>query len=178
MSDEYKSYTFTVGSSPERTYKGGRINPREGIELGLDLADLIAGVFKDIDKLPTPIDPENIVDISDIGSVKELTGHYKAEDMISFVTKCYVKMDKKKYFKLFDYILANTIIYVRKDTDKNSTILKANSKEFNDWFSEFPRDLAYFTAAVLVENAAPFLPERYDKIKISANTLRPLFLSS
>ena len=176
MSESYKSYTFEVGTSPTRSYMGGRINPREGLELGVDLSELIAGVFKDFDKLPAPIDPENTVDISDINSLKALGGHYKAVDIISLVSTCYVNMDKKKYFRLFDFILANTIIFAKRDTDKNKTMLRANSKEFNDWFSEYPQDLAYFTASVLVENAAPFLPERYKKINLSAKTLRPVFL--
>lgn len=176
MSEDYKNYTFTTGGSPIRTYQGQRMNPREGIELGVELAGLLAGLLKDLNKVPNPIDSGELIDISDVGGIKGITENYKLTDMISVVSSCYLSLDKKKYFSLFDYILEKTVILAKRETDKNSTILRANSKDFNDWFSEYPQDMAYFTAAVLVENAAPFLPENLQHLNLSANTLKMLFV--
>ena len=135
MSDKNGSFVFSLGDNNERTYKGTKMRPRDGLLLAMDLAKAVSEVFTEFDD-----NDEQLKDMS-----------------LSTIAKMISKLDTNVCIGFAERALKSTIVEAKEDAQQKLYVL-SRPDVLDEWFSMYPGDMILFYIKVVWENVSPFLP--------------------
>ena len=155
MSD-YANYTFSLGDTPKRHYKGQRLRPKDGFSLGLkvskELCTVLASSGSSIESLGGNKDSDN----------KDSDNKDSDNKNIGVIVNALSKINPDVFLGFVDMVLSSTIIEASSDGGDNANLV--SERAINDWFGRYPEDYLMFTGYVLWENVSPFLPKPFQEV--------------
>lgn len=148
MSD-YANYTFSLGDTPKRHYKGQRLRPKDAFSLGLKVSKELCTVLS-----------------ASGSSLESLGGKEGSEDSdnknIGIMVNALSKINPDVYLGFVDTVISSTIIEASSDGGDNANLV--SERAINDWFGRYPEDYLMFTGYILWENVSPFLPKPFQEV--------------
>jgi hypothetical protein len=163
MTGDYRSYTFSLGESPKRNYKGMRTSVSKGAPFAFEI----------INKWKTTA----IAFATDIYqqqalSQGEMSEEQKSKLELEFILKICVEIDLEEVMSQGSKILGDqsTPIIASEDNSPKSFVL-SNEKQFDDWFEAHPEDLMQVYGYAIWNNVKPFIPSFMDKLQ-AAGTMK------
>ncbi len=148
MEKTYQNYAFSMGESPERMYKGIRAPISQGRDFAFKTLDDLVPIFISILDYSTSRGCE----INEIELLTEIVKKVKFSDL----------MDK-----------GNTILnhsgnqVFASEENKPDSFVLSNTKQFDDWFSQYPEDMIEFYAYLVWHNVSPFISSFMQKYRAS-----------
>lgn len=150
MTDDYRSYTFTLGESPKRNYKGIRAPVSQGKVFAFDALDKYLPIVLSIIKECNLQNDGSRLDGMQL--VIEAAKHVKLSELM----------------QQGDKILSNqaTGIVACEDNSPKSFAL-SNQKQFDEWFEMHPGDIMEVYAYAIWKTVEPFTSSFMETIKAS-----------
>lgn len=143
--EDYKSYTFSLGDSPKRNYIGMRAPVSQGKNFAFDALDkwlpIMLSIFQECNL------QDGVGSLDDMRLVVEIAKRVKLTELM----------------EQGDKILSSQITQVTacEDNTSNSYAL-SSQKHFDDWFAKHPSDMMQVYAYAIWNNVKPFISSFMD----------------
>lgn len=157
MTDDYRSYTFSLGESPKRNYKGMRASISSGAPFAFEIINkwkttAIAFV--------TQIYQQQALAQGEMGEEQ------KDELELQFILKICMEIDIEEVMTQGKKLLCNqSTQIIASEANSPKSFVLSNEKQFDEWFEAHPGDLMQVYGYAIWNNVKPFIPSFMDKLQ-------------
>ena len=156
MTDDYRTYTFTLGESPERIYKGVRAPVSQGSKFAFEVINKWKMIV-----ISFVADAQHQQKMQD----GEMTEKQRSSLELQFILKLCAETDLEEIMAQGTKIVeSQTTQIIATESNSPKSFALSNKNQFDDWFEKYPQDLMQVYGYAIWNNVKPFISSFMDTL--------------